>query len=173
MEKVPSNCISGPLNVTPYPQSRTQNSPGIPAITPHLMPATENAPGFTESDVRTYLKHFDTSTLVGPTVSGNPFIIRKIQFMTNKEVTTLSHGENPGLADDTIVCVAELYGPFYMTAISVPPGAKQLPPMDAIGVVFNAQTGKIIMTWEYEDGYRCRRVRRCWDCGRSGGSRCW
>ncbi len=133
------------------PQSRITNSPGIPAITPHLMPATENAPRFTEADVRAFLEDFDTSSIVGGTVSGKPFTIRKIQFMTNKEVFVLTHGKNPGLADNAVVCVAELYGPFYMAAISVPPGRKPLPPMDVIGIVFDGQTGKIIMTWEYND----------------------
>ena len=148
--ETPSNHIPPPPNVTPYPR-HAPISPGITAITPHLVPVTENAPRFTESDVRAYLKHFDTSAIVGPTVSGKPFTIRKIQFMTNKEVFILTHGENPGLADDAVVCVVELYGPFYMTTISVPPGRKPFPPMDSVSVVFDAQTGNIIMNWEYND----------------------
>jgi hypothetical protein len=132
------------------PSTGDANS-GVQAITPYPVIAIENAPRFTESDVRAYLEHFDTAAFVGSTVSGESFTIRKIQFMTNKEVFTLTHGHNPDLADDGVVCVAELYGPFYMTAISVPPGRKPLPPMDVIGIVFDGQTGNIIMTWEYND----------------------
>jgi hypothetical protein len=54
-------------------------------------------------------------------------------------------GEFVGIPDSGMVCYVELYGPFYTTMISVPPGQTLPPTIDKGVEVFDAQTGNLLL----------------------------
>lgn len=131
-----------------YSQEQVKRSPGANAIVPSIVSYNVGAPNFTVKDVRTYLTKSKQPFPDGPTVSGKLPTILSIEFMASKEAS-IRIGEATGLPDQALVCYVELYGPFDMSKVTVPPHKKTLPPMN-IGVeVFDAQTGNLLETWAH------------------------
>lgn len=123
-------------------EASTHSGLGMPAIQPTLSTGEVR---FTVQDVQAYLQKHPFPS--GPTTTGKAAIIRTIDFITSKDASLRLHGASIGLADTDIVCYVELYGPFSTTKVSLPPGAKPLPPSDLGVEVFDALTGNRLMWW--------------------------
>ncbi len=126
------------------------NTPGIPAIVPHLLSPTAatgaaSRARFTVSDVKAYLSAHPFPS--GPVVPGASATILAIDFMTSQQASQRLHGESIGLPDRALVCYVTLHGPFTLKHIQQPPGAAPLPPVSTGVEVFDTQTGNLLLWW--------------------------
>jgi len=124
------NVYQGATN--PYP-------PGTSAISPRT-----NAPvAFTAADVAQYIKI--NGFAGGPVVSGSHLVIEKILFITSKQASALTQGENVGRPDNAIVCYVQLRGPFIPGELDVPYGVSNPNATLLRGYeIFDAHTGNFL-----------------------------
>lgn len=126
----------------PGAPQRAIDAPGIPDGIiggPAITPRNDCTPSFTEQDVRAYVRAHPESLMTDP--HAPPPIVTRVQFMTSREVSVLTHGEPTGLADDAIVCYVALSGTFL--PYSVPYGVTAHPYHSEV-VVFDAHDGNIL-----------------------------
>ncbi len=129
-------------------QSLTQISRGTPArlgIQAIVPSTTLGLQRFTIQDANAYVSSHPFPS--GPTITGVSPTIVSTSFITTKEANARMHGEHTGLSDTALVCYVVLKGPFTMTNVSRPYGAKALPPTNVGVEVFDAQTGNLLMWW--------------------------
>jgi hypothetical protein len=82
---------------------------------------------------------------LGPTLSGKPPTVGLVEFVG---CTVLTDRLNVyiGLADDTPVCYVELRGPFNLTEISVPSGARPEPWVgETVEEIYDAGTDRLLV----------------------------
>lgn len=116
---------------------RSSTALGLPAITPHGT-VSSNSAAFTTNDVVQYV---GTHLLPDATISGSKPVIKKVEFLTNQEVSMLLGGESVGTSDNTLLCYVELQGTFTFYG---PRGAQVT---YHIGIeVFDAHTGNLLIT---------------------------
>lgn len=102
-------------------------------------------PAFTLADVRQALQTH--SFRGGPILSGEQPVIETVAFMTMKELAAhlaalTGHVVTPGAYPNRLVSYAQLRGPFFMAAQSVPAGG-QIPTAARGFEVFDAHTGQL------------------------------
>ncbi|HLG65101.1 MAG TPA: hypothetical protein VKY19_24420 [Ktedonosporobacter sp.] len=135
-------CVVGVIGVFRNVEAGSASAPGIIAIRPTL--ANGNA-RFTAADVRAYFQAHPTPPQMS-LAPGHTAKILSIDFITSKEASQRMKGESVGLPDNALVCYVQLSGPFLLGMISRPPGTKPIPPSDTATVVFDAQTGNILVS---------------------------
>lgn len=137
----------GPLGV-----SRTfSNAVGLPAIHPRAVSNSSTIPSFTVADVNAYLLTHSQAEFTP--VQGAHLSVEKVLFVSDKVATQLMNGENPGLADNAVVCFALLKGPFHVQ-VALPPGTPVGPDPTAteVGEVFDGHTGNLL-EWGILDSF--------------------
>jgi hypothetical protein len=120
--------------------------PGDPAINPRLS-QTGTGPAFTQDDVVAYLN--TNGFFAGPVVSGAHLKILTVKFVTSKQASDLMSGESVGRPDDALVCYVKVQGPFLLTNVSVPRGAKAQTTAEYGDAVFDAHTGNLLVWGVY------------------------
>ncbi len=130
-------------------QTNTQ-SPGSPAITPHINLSNPKLPTFTANDVRQYILH--NGSPAGPLVKGAHITFEKIEFVTSSQASQLLKGEWIGLPDNAPVCYVLIHGPFKATAVHPDPefSPKSVPIVPFADIVFDARTGNWLV-WGIPD----------------------
>lgn len=140
-----SNAPYPPLHAHHFQVSDTYVQ-GDPAITPRFS-QTGTGPAFTQDDVVAYLN--TNGFFAGPVVSGAHLKILTIQFVTSKQASDLMSGESVGRPDDAIVCYVKVQGPFLLTNVPVPHGAKAQTTAEYGDAVFDAHTGNLLVWGVY------------------------
>jgi hypothetical protein len=128
-------------------RSAKKASAMMSGIKPPRRPALKLIPGqipaFTAEDMTAYL-HGAPCCSMGPTLSGEPPTVESVEFASVKE---LRKRLNVWIApdDDALVCFVVLRGPFLLTMISVPPGARPGPYFsDTVGEIYDARVGRLL-----------------------------
>jgi hypothetical protein len=104
----------------------------------------DQVPAFTAEDLKAYLQGAPSCSL-GPTLSGEPPTIESVEFAPVKELTERLN-EWIGPDDDALVCFVVLRGPFRLSMISLPPGARPGPYFsDTVGEIYDASTGRLLV----------------------------
>lgn len=135
-------CIVGAIGIFHSIEASSASGPGMIAIRPTL--SSGNA-RFTAADVQAYFQAHPAPPQMS-LAPGSTAKILSIDFITSKEASQRMNGESVGLPDDALVCYVQLSGPFLLDRVSSPPSAKPIPPSNTATVVFDAQTGNILVS---------------------------
>ena len=125
--------------------TQSTNAPGMPAISPTLSQDNPNAPSFTKADVQAYI----TAHPAPPRMTlaeGYTVKILTTDFISSKEASQRMQGEYVGLPDTVLVCYVTLQGPFLLSHVSSPFGAKPFAPSETVTEVFDAHTGNLLVS---------------------------
>lgn len=117
----------------------------------YAIPITQpgKTPAYTVEDVRAFVATQPNGAL--NTVSGAPFSIDAVEFVSREQAEHMTHGaysEEAGAPGD-LVCIVRLTGPFSGQGMSLMPGARiRQPPAHAV-LVFDAHDARLIMLGFY------------------------
>jgi len=129
--------------VVPSFQGGISYAVGSRAISPH--PSGNNPPGaaFSQQDVIDFLNKY--GFVAGPPTDGTPLKILSIQFVTAKQASALMQGEFVGRPDNYLVCYVKVKGPFSRAVMHPPIQYKETKDASSGDMVFDAQTGNMLV----------------------------
>jgi len=118
-----------------------QYPPGVPAIVPSRSVADQSTSALTPADVNQYLS---ASPPFKP-LSAGAGKAATIQFLPAGRVSQLLNGESIGRPDNAIVAYVVVQGPISTAGFPLPSGALMPPSSPKGTLVFDAQTGNLLV----------------------------
>ncbi len=120
---------------------------------PFAVPITQpgKTPAYTVDDARAFVAKYPSADF--NTVSGAPFTIDDVQFVTREQAEQLMRDSSlqGQVAPGDLVCFVSLTGPFTGNTIPVPYGVhKRTWHPTYLALVFDAHTGYLLSEWFHE-----------------------
>lgn len=119
---------------------------------PFAIPITQpgKTPAYTVDDARRFVATYQRADFT--TVSGAPFTIDDVQFVTREQAEQMMRSSLQGqVAPGDLVCVVSLTGPFTGDTIPVPYGARRrIWHPTYLTLVFDAHTGYLLSEWFHD-----------------------